>query len=197
MANAPVLNGLYVARFGHASVWLADRMMTYAGNFPSLIFDIAANFFPANNTWAQAPTGPEARSFISGAVLGGKAYFWGGANMVDPHSATATGFAHGLVFDPAIQTWSQGMQNAPIPARAAASMAASPTQIAVWGGHLAGTTYSDGAVFEPATNTWKPLPTAGAPSARECAASVWTGDAFIVWGGLNNGAQQRSGGILK
>ncbi len=195
--DAPIVGGLYIARFGHASVWTGTNMLTYAGNFPSIVFNVAGAYNLGTNSWSVPPAGPDARSYVSGTMFGTKAYFWGGANAVDYTDAGAMGFVDGVIFDNVTQTWSRWSQLSPLVPRAAAAMASSPTQIIVWGGRLGANSYNDGAVFEPGTNTWKSLPTANAPAARACAASVWTGEEFIVWGGLVNGVPQQSGGILR
>lgn len=197
MANAPIVAGRYVARYGHASVMAGTLMVTYSGVSPFEMFNVAAAFNLATNAWSVPPAGPDARSFLSGAMYNNRAYFWGGANTINYAGADAQGFSDGVIFDTATQTWGRWTQSAPLLPRAAAAMASSSNQIIVWGGRLGATSFNDGAVFEPSNNSWKALPMANAPSARECAASVWTGEEFIVWGGKVNGVPSQSGGILK
>lgn len=197
MADAPIIGNRYVARYGHASVMAGTLMVTYSGVSPFEMFNVSAAYSLATNRWSAPPAGPDSRSFLSGAMFGTKAYFWGGANMIDYTSVDAQGFPDGVIFDSATQTWARWTQSAPLLPRAAAAMASSENQIIVWGGRLGATSFNDGAVFEPANNSWKTLPMANAPAARECAASVWTGEEFIVWGGKVNGTPSQSGGILK
>lgn len=197
-ADAPIVNGLYIARYGHASVWTGTRMLTYSGITPYQAFNVSGAYDPVTNTWSVPPAGPDARSYLSGTMFGTKAYFWGGSSdSIDYTAAGVMGFTDGVIFDNATQTWSRWSQASPLMPRAAATMSSSATQIIVWGGRLGATSFNDGAVFEPANNMWKALPIINAPTARECATSVWTGEEFIVWGGKTNGVPQRSGGILK
>lgn len=194
-ANAPVVDGLYFARFGHAAVWTGTKMFVYGGNFPSIVFGLAQTYDPTSNQWAAAPTAPEARSMVAGTMMGDKALFWGGADSVDPSAAAAAYEA--VVFDPTTQKWSAALKPSPLKPRAGVSLVWTGREAVVWGGTLGAETFGDGAAYNPQTGVWSMLPTAGAPSARRCAASVWTGKETLVWGGVSGGKAQASGAILR
>jgi N-acetylneuraminic acid mutarotase len=115
-------------------------------------------YAPSTQRWSSAPDLPAPRAFTSAAVLGGKAYVFGGETAT---GASNTVSAESFVYDPSVAAWSTG---AAMPtARSRASSATASGAAYVMGGiAILPKTLATVERYDPATDQWTaraPMPT--------------------------------------
>jgi N-acetylneuraminic acid mutarotase len=116
---------------------------------------------PAGNTWRERAPMPTPRNHAIGAAANGKAYVIGGRVGAAFISGGSSNIGVIEAYDPATDSWSQGLARMPT-ARSAGAGGAYGGRIYVTGGEYQDyrmmATLKAFEAYDPATNTWQTLP---------------------------------------
>lgn len=165
----------------HSVVALGGEIFVLGGFTPNVTPTMQA-YDPASRTWRSAADVPFALHHANAAVVDGLLYIAGfnlGASFTQVNGRV-------LVYDPALDSWSEAGLMPGGSERASSCVATLGTKIYLFGGARLGGTVADASAYDVATGTWEELPPL--PEPREhCVAAAIDGTLIIAAG--------RSGGI--
>jgi N-acetylneuraminic acid mutarotase len=141
------------------------------------------------DTWsAMSPSPLSARSKMAYTKVGNELMVWGG------HDGSYV--QDGALYNPETDTWRSISTTGAPAGRAHAFMAATNSEVLVWGGDAGLSPLGTGGLYHPETDNWSTTFT-NSPSARTELSGVSLGDEIIIHGGYDGGNTLNTGARIK
>ena len=177
------------ARIGTLHAWTGTEFVVWGGGSTTQPLGDGRRYDPVADRWRPMSGSdlPPGRQQHTTLWTGDRALVWGG--LVPGPLQSAFPPPYGLVYDPAMQSWSMmSSLNGPFTDLEHSSAVWTGSQMIVWGGRGSSIITNHGWRYDPSSDVWTPTSLDGAPSPRAGHTAVWSGTEMIVWGGEKSSA---------